>query len=175
MFENASPSPGLTEHLVGDAELVKIIQQTGIHSLDFISAGTTPPNPAELLGSSRMAALIEELRSSYDTILLDAPPMLAVTDASLLTALGDLVVLVLEAGGVKVKAAQHMADLLRTAQAPVAGIAFNDKSGKGAAYYNYYRDGYGRYGYQYGYGYYSSVEGEEAPKKRGVVWRLFKK
>ncbi len=166
LFENASRSPGLTEYLVGDAELGQIIQQTGIHALDFISAGTTPPNPAELLGSSRMATLIEELRASYDTIILDAPPMLAVTDASLLTVLGDLVVLVLEVGGVRVKAAQHMADLLQAAQAPVAGIALNDKSDKGAAYYTYYRDRYGRYGYQYGHGNYGSVEGDEVAKKR---------
>ena len=172
---NTPKTPGLTELLVGDATLEQITLQTGINSLDFISAGTTPPNPAELLGSERMAELIEELRSGYDTIILDAPPMLAVTDASLLTAVSDLIILVLEAGGVRIKAAQHMAELLRSAQSPVAGIAFNDKSGKGAEYYTYYRDRYGRYGSQYGYGYYASIEDSETQKRTGFLGWIFKK
>ena len=170
---NTPKTPGLTELLIGDATLAQITLQTGINSLDFISAGTTPPNPAELLASRHMAELIKGLRTSYDTIILDAPPMLAVTDSSLLTAVSDLVVLVLEAGGVRVKAAQHTAELLRSAQAPIAGIAFNDKSGKGAEYYTYYRDRYGRYGSQYGY--YASIEESETQKRPGLLRRVFKK
>ena len=162
-------TPGLTEYLVGDCAVEDIIRKTQVGQLNVISAGTNPPNPAELLGSARMTELIERLRVDYDFIVLDAPPMLAVTDSTLLAALADLVVVVLEAGGVKVKAAQRMKELLQTARAPVAGLALNDKSGKGFEYYSYYRDQYGRYGYgQYGYE-------EDVPEKRGIIGRIFKK
>ena len=165
-------APGLTEVLVGDVELEQVVHATGIFNLDFISAGTTPPNPAELLGSELMRALVEQLRERYDTIILDAPPLLPVTDAALLTAFSDRVVMVLEAGNVPQKAAERSVEVLQTAQAPVAGFIFNDKSGKGAEYYSSYGD---RYGYGYGYyggGYYSD---EEATEGKGLFGRWFRK
>lgn len=160
VFDRAK-TPGLTEYLVGDAGLEQIIHQTGTHSLDFISAGTIPPNPAELLGSEAMKTLLDKFREDYDTIILDAPPMLAVTDASLLTAFSDQVVMVLEAGGVKIKPARRVVELLHAANANIAGIALNDKTGKGSEYY--------------GYGYYSSDSGEEPGGKRSLISRLFKR
>lgn len=151
--------PGLTEVLVGDATLEQAIHPTGLYNLDFISAGTTPPNPAELLGSEAMAKALKDLRGLYDTILLDAPPLLAVTDAAVLTTQADLVLLVLQVGRVPLKLAGRTRDVLNSVQAPVAGIILNDKSGKGAQYYGYY--GRGSYS-AYGYGYEETAE----PKKR---------
>lgn len=151
--------PGLTELLVGDATLEQAIHPTGLFNLDFISAGTTPPNPAELLGSEAMAGVLKQLRERYDTILLDAPPLLAVTDAAVLTTQADLVLLVLQVGRVPVKLAGRTRDVLGSVQAPVAGVILNDKSGKGVQYYGYYgRGGYSAYGYGY--------EDNPAPKKR---------
>ncbi len=149
----------MTEVLVGDATLEQAIHPTGLYNLDFISAGTTPPNPAELLGSEAMAKVLKDLRGLYDTILLDAPPLLAVTDAAVLTTQADLVLLVLQVGRVPLKLAGRTRDVLNSVQAPVAGIILNDKSGKGVQYYGYY----GRGGYSaYGYGYEETAE----PKKR---------
>jgi len=164
----ASRTPGLTEILIGDATFEEAVHATGIHQLDFISAGTTPPNPAELLGSQRMVDLLQELRGRYDTIVLDAPPLLAVTDASILTSLSDRVAVVLEAGGVQIKAAQRLRELLDEAQAPVAGLILNDKTGKGMEYYASYRGRSGKY--KYGYGYYSSGYSDEASEPVSSGW-----
>lgn len=166
-------TPGITEYLVGDCTFEQIIHKTGIKSLDFISAGTTPPNPAEILGSDAMEKVLEAFRDQYDTIVLDAPPMLAVTDASLLTTFSDQVLVVLEAGGVRIKAARRLAELLQAARASVVGIALNDKTGRGAEYYSYYRDRYGKYGYAYGY--YSSGDDEEPTRRRSLIARIFKR
>lgn len=155
-------TPGLTELLVGDATVAEVIHKTGIHQLDFISAGTVPPNPVELLGGDVMRELLDKLNEDYDTIVLDAPPMLAVTDSSVLTTLCDVVMVVLEVGGVKIKAAQRLKELLELAHAPVAGFVLNDKDGKGQDYYGYYRD-------QYGYG---TVEGMQG--KRSLLSRILK-
>jgi tyrosine-protein kinase Etk/Wzc len=144
-------------------QIADVIQSTGIHKLDFISAGTTPPNPAELLDGTVMRDLILDLRQTYDTVILDAPPLLAVTDSSILTALCDEVIVVIHAGGVKVKAAQRVVELLESSQAPVVGFVMNDKEGKSAAYYS-------SYGYGYGYGY-----GEDLPEPKKSLWaRIFK-
>ena len=160
---DSSKTPGLTELLVGDVQTADVIQSTGIHKLDFISAGTTPPNPAELLDGTVMRDLILDLRQTYDTVILDAPPLLAVTDSSILTALCDEVIVVIHAGGVKVKAAQRVVELLESSQAPVVGFVMNDKEGKSAAYYS-------SYGYGYGYGY-----GEDLPEPKKSLWaRIFK-
>ena len=70
---------------------------TGIDNISLLTAGTIPPNPAELLCSDSMRDLLAGLRASYDMVILDAPPVIPVTDAPLLTALTDLVVVVVEA------------------------------------------------------------------------------
>lgn len=153
--------PGLTNLLAGDLTLEQVIKPTPIPNLHFISAGVTPPNPAELLGSREMADLVAELRNRYDTVLIDAPPVLAVTDAPLLTAISDLVMVVVEAGRVPVKAARQMRETLLSVSAPVAGMIINDKSGKGREGYGYGYYG-GKYGY-YGYGYYGYGYQSEKP------------
>jgi len=162
--------PGLTNLLAGDLTLEQVIKPTPIPNLHFISAGVTPPNPAELLGSREMADLVAELRSRYDTVLIDAPPVLAVTDAPLLTAVCDLVMVVLEAGRVPVKAARQMRETLLSVNAPVAGMIINDKSGKGREGYGYGYYG-GKYGY-YGYGYYGYGYQTETPDKAKSAFAL---
>jgi tyrosine-protein kinase Etk/Wzc len=175
---NHSKAPGLTEVLAGDTPLEAVLHNTGIPNFDFASAGTTPPNPSELLGSDNMANFLASLRQRYDHILIDAPPVLAVTDAPLLTSRCDLAVVVMETERVPVKAAQRMAELLGSARAPVAGIVINDKSSRTRERYGYYGGkhyGYGSYGYGYGYGYgvgYYSDE-RKRPRKKAKWWRRF--
>ncbi len=157
--------PGLTDILAGDMSLDSVMKHTQIPGLDFISSGITPPNPAELLGSQRMKDLIATLRERYDTILIDAPPVLAVTDAPLLTAVADMVIVVIETGRVPLKAARQMSEMLESVNAPVAGMILNDKTGKGSEHYGYGYYGGKYYGYYgYGYGYYN--ESEKIRKKK---------
>ncbi|HRU78824.1 MAG TPA: polysaccharide biosynthesis tyrosine autokinase, partial [Rectinema sp.] len=139
-----SKTPGLSEILTGDITFAKAIHDTGIDGLDLISAGTNPPNPSELLGSEAMRQLITTQRKNYDYIVIDAPPVMAVSDAPVLTSVCDLVVLVVEAGRVPIKIAQRMREMLSTIKAPVAGIVFNDKSGKGETYEYYGSRYYGK-------------------------------
>jgi capsular exopolysaccharide synthesis family protein len=158
-------SPGLSELLAGDAQLDDVIRQASDTGIDFINAGTLPPNPSELLGSERMGEVIGALRQRYDFIILDAPPTLAVTDALVLTPFADMIVVVLEAGRVPRKAGDHLVEVLRNVPAPVAGVVVNDASGKSQLYYGFY-------GYRYGaYGYYGEEE-KAATEKKGL-WKKF--
>jgi len=167
MFDVPS-TPGLTELLIGDNILEEVTHQTGHFKLDFINAGTTPPNPAELLGGEDMRYLVATMRQQYDTILLDAPPVLAVTDAPLLAEMVDQVLTVVEVGGVKIKAAQRSIEILRSVDAPIVGLILNDKSGKGSDYY------YSYYGKRYGNDYLSDQD-DSANQRRGRFRKFFGK
>lgn len=172
-----SKVPGLSEALAGDVPVDGILHDTGIPGLSLLTAGTTPPNPAELLGSEKMADLLIALREQYDHIIIDAPPVLAVTDAPLLTSRCDMVLVVLETERVPVKAAQRMVEMLANVHAPVGGIVINDKSGASMERYGYYGRKYSGYGYGYGYGYGGGYYAEDekaqeelARKRQKKVW-----
>ncbi|NDJ53169.1 MAG: CpsD/CapB family tyrosine-protein kinase [Chloroflexi bacterium] len=92
--------PGLTNMIVGDVTNPPIIA-TEVESLSVLPTGARPPNPADLLGSARMAGLIETIKAQADFVLFDAPPIIAVTDAALLAAHLDGVLLVLRAGSTR--------------------------------------------------------------------------
>ena len=77
-------SVGLTDVLIGRYDLVDVIQPFGRLSLSILGAGPTPPNPSELLGSTAMRDVLAELRRSYDYVIIDAPPLLPVTDGAVL-------------------------------------------------------------------------------------------
>ena len=152
--------PGVSDILAGDIGWRDAIRSIEGKQLAYLAAGTTPPNPAELLGSESMKSLIAELRAEYEYIFIDAPPVLAVTDAPVLTGLADLVLPVIETARVPAKAARRMGDILENAKAPVVGLVVNDKSGQS--------ERYGYYGY-YGYRYY----GEDQSQMKLPWWRRF--
>jgi len=162
-----SKVPGLAELLTGDTTFDAARHNTGVSGFDLITAGTTPPNPAELLGSESMHSFLEAIRNSYDHIIIDAPPVLAVTDAPVLTSMADMVLVVMEAGRVPLKAAQRMREMLDAVQAPVVGLVVNDKTGSGESY-GHYGGKYYRYQYGYGYGYYGE---EENKSKKATFWK----
>jgi tyrosine-protein kinase Etk/Wzc len=158
-----SRAPGLTEIIAGDASVRDVVHNTGITGLDFISSGTIPPNPAELLGSASMERLLQACRDHYDHVILDAPPSLAVTDTTVLSAIADQMVMVIEAGRVPIKALARVREVLAATGRPLAGFVFNDKTQLGATY--------GYYGY-YGYSYRSGGEKGPGPGWRGRLERL---
>jgi len=167
-------TPGLSEILTGDVTFEKAKHKTAIRGLDLISAGTTPPNPSELLGSEAMRQFLLIQRENYDYIIIDAPPVLAVTDAPILAMISDIVILVMEAGRVPIKAAQHMRETLTSLQASVAGLIINDKTGKGESY-GYYGGRYYGYGKGYGYGYDYYSDEEHKHHKKLPWWEKIKK
>jgi tyrosine-protein kinase Etk/Wzc len=134
---NLVQEPGLTDILVGVATLREAARPNVVLNLDVLPAGAIPPNPSELLGSAAMHRLLEELRAEYDTVIFDSPPTLAVTDAAVLGASSDAVILVLRAGETEEAAAQSALEQLRRVQARVAGAVLNGVQRNGDRHYYY--------------------------------------
>lgn len=134
---------GLTTVLIGKLPLKDAVQTTANDDLAVLTSGSTPPNPAELLKSSSMSALIESLRESYDIVLIDAPPLLPVTDGALLAAQSDGALLVVRHGKTTTDQVTMAVERLEAVGATPVGVIFNMTPAKGG-------DGYG-YGYGYGY------------------------
>jgi capsular exopolysaccharide synthesis family protein len=94
----ASPAPGVCEYLRGEADIFSVLQRGAQEGLFFISGGKAASNPAELIGSGRLRPLIQRLAPVFDWIILDSPPSVPVTDASLLAEISDGVLMVVKAG-----------------------------------------------------------------------------
>jgi len=92
------PGPGLAEFLVGAAELKEVMRFLPDHNLTVITAGTAPTNPAELLGSTAMRRLLDQLRTRFDRVILDTPPVLPLADVAVLAPMVDGALLVVRAG-----------------------------------------------------------------------------
>ncbi|MCK5535163.1 CpsD/CapB family tyrosine-protein kinase [bacterium] len=116
--------PGLSEILSGEVLLDMIIQKNKISNLDIITHGDNPPNPSELLSSGRMKNLLELLKSKYDVIIIDAPPVLPVTDTHILAHLVDGVIMVVRANHIQRAHVLHAQDLLRQVHANMLGFIF---------------------------------------------------
>lgn len=152
-------SVGLTQVLSGQIAIEDALQLAPGSSLLVLPAGRIPPNPSELLGSERMKSLMAELRAKYMTFV-DAPPMLPVTDASLLSTAADGTILVMEVGGTRKEQVELSASMLRRVSARLLGSVMNmaPARGVGSTYYGF---GYG--GYRRGY---SSYYGEAKKSSR---------
>src|ERR1017187_9077233 len=134
-----APHSGLSNVLTGSATLEKAITQTSIlPDLYVLTAGTPPPNPAELLASSYMRDVLAQLREKYDHIVIDTPPSLSVTDAVVLSPRADAVVLVIRAGQTTKQALRRSRDLLTQVNAKVVGVLLNAVDLSSPDYYYYY-------------------------------------
>lgn len=130
---------GLTNLLVQDLEIEDVIRKSGIDGLWTLTSGPIPPNPSELLGSQKMKTFVKKVAGQYDTILLDAPPIIAVTDAAVLAPLVDGVVLVVKAGDTRIEMIKEAKAQLMKANAKIIGVVLNDVKMHGDGYYkNYY-------------------------------------
>lgn len=133
---------GLTNVLIGEAELDDMLQPYGDTSLTLLGSGPIPPNPAELLGSDPMHALIAELTNRFDMVIVDAPPLLPVTDAAVLSRVTDGAVIVVGAGIIKREHLTRTIQRLDQAQGHLLGIILNQLPTRGAdAYYGGYYGG----------------------------------
>jgi capsular exopolysaccharide synthesis family protein len=143
VFDQAR-APGLSEYLIGDIEDFKtIIHQTKVDNLFVMSAGGLPPNPSELLGSERMSTLVDRLEQQWDIVLFDSPPIVAVTDASMISGEIDAVALVVKAGSTDKAAVDRALDTIKNVAAPLVGVILNGANpdtlaGKYSYYYSYY-------------------------------------
>lgn len=129
---------GLTNAIAGGAPLAEVSHDSGIENLRVITAGPIPPNPAELLDSTRFARIAEELRETNDMVIFDAPPVLGVADASVLAGRVDGVAVVMAAGEVERKAGRRVVQMLQQARANVLGVILNKMNARSGSYYDYY-------------------------------------
>lgn len=129
---------GLSNVLVGEIDLRTAINRTDVENLDVMSCGPIPPNPAELLASRKMEAVLEEAEQMYDLVLFDSPPVLAVTDAQILANLVDGSILVVRSRQTEIESAQKAKEALAPAKAKLLGVVLNDLEKKASNYYYYY-------------------------------------
>lgn len=148
---------GLTDVLIGRARVADVLLPWGNRSLYVLPAGKIPPNPSELLGSERMHKLLEALGQEFDVVLCDAPPLLPVTDAAVLSRSTSGAIMVVAVGRTTTNQLDGALEALETVGSKVAGVVLTMVPTKGADAYSY------GYGYGYGYGGYGSHQ--NAPTK----------
>jgi len=159
--------PGLTELLVKGGNLQTALVSTDIENLFILPAGTIPPNPSELLGSQKMKHLIQEMKKCCDLVILDCPPVITVTDAAVLAAEADCVVLVIHSGKTDREAARRAKSLLTNVKARIAGTVLNNISSDMLAGYSYY------YHYYYEDG--NRKKGKKDRKKKNLLSGYYSK
>ena len=121
--------------------LHRVVQQSRIDSLDVVTAGPEVPNPAELLSSPRLAELLDEARKSYDIILVDSSPLLAVTDPAIIGAVADGIILTVRAWMLDHRDAEQSVELLRNLGTPILGLLVNGINPRECGYRGRYRSG----------------------------------
>lgn len=163
-----SRAPGVTEYLIGDlaSPTEAIVKDCLMEGVDFLPAGTTPPNTTELLMSERLDLLIGTLREMYDVIILDTTPAFAVADASIVSRLCDVTLFVIRVGEQLRAGLPSIEELYKSKKCGNLCAVINDSDRKARSYgYGYGSDGSYSYCYQYGYGHHQ--------KKKG--WKFWKK
>ncbi|MEM6551192.1 MAG: polysaccharide biosynthesis tyrosine autokinase [Planctomycetota bacterium] len=150
---------GLTSVLNEDATLDEALQPTGVPSMDLLSCGPLPTNPAELLNTAMFEQLLIELTERYDRVLIDSPPVVAVNDARVIAALADATLLLVKAGSSRRKMVDTAVLALESVGARIVGTVVNCVVPRRGRY-----GGYGAYGYYgHGQGY------ESAPTSSGLL------
>ena len=137
---------GLTNLLIQDKKCDELVQPTNIPNLFVLTSGPTPPNPAELLGTKKMRQVFGELKQTFDMVLIDAPPVIAVTDAQILSTIVDGTLIVASYGNTEKLALIKSKELLDKVGAKILGVVLNKVSLKsdhyyGKYYFSYYKPG----------------------------------
>jgi protein-tyrosine kinase len=135
---------GLTTALVEGLSFAEVAQPTTVPSLSILTSGPLPPNPAELVGSHRMREGLQAATESFDLVLCDSPPLMAVGDASALAALCDGVVFVIRAGKTPNDVLRRVVDQIESVKGRILGVVLNRVDLRRDGYYYYYR-AYQRY------------------------------
>ncbi len=155
---NQKRYPGFTDYFVGKVSYEEIVRHSDIENLDFITAGTIPPNPSEILDSRGMRSFLKKLRAEYDIVILDSPPLVTVTDAEILSRIVDESILVVSANQTDIDLMEKAVYLLkRDGRDTFIGVLLNNFD---------FKSSYGSY-YKYAYSY--SRNGESKSKKKGIL------
>lgn len=164
-------TPGISNVLVGLSHLDGAIQKTSYEGLDVIHSGNIPPNPSELLGSLKMRAVMEELKTRYSYILIDTPPVNVVSDAVVLSKYFSGVILVARSGLSEKESVKNAVDQFQFVNASIFGFILNAVPDAGAKRNKRYYRKQGRYG-RYDSG---EPEAERTPRKESAEEALLPK
>ena len=129
---------GLSEYLAGQATREEVIQDSGLEHLHFISRGMVPPNPSELLMHPRLEELLGTASDEYDVVLVDTPPILAVTDAAILGCLAGSSLMVVRYGRNSLSEVDHAIKRFRINGVEIRGCVVNCMERSAGNYYTYY-------------------------------------
>jgi capsular exopolysaccharide synthesis family protein len=158
-------APGLTDLIVGKSEAAEAIQTTRLNGLMVIPCGHPTPNPAELLGSARMKDIVRALRSHYDWVLIDTPPILAMADTPVLCPIVDGVLLVVAAELSARPSVQRATDQIQSIGAKMLGVVLNKVDLERNSYY------YGHYYGEYYRSYYGDAGKHESTRSPNIPTR----
>ena len=156
-------SPGLTEVIIGASAFEAAVHATQVPNLFVMTSGQLPPNPSELLGSPAMRDVLARMTSQFDMVLFDSPPLLAVTDAAVLSTMVDGTILIARMGATTRKGLWRAVSQLRAVHAPLLGSVLNDVTSDVGAYYG---------GYSYYYYYPTHADGTMNGLPAGILARL---
>ncbi len=132
---------GLTNLMINEKlQLINVAHKTTVDNFFVLTSGPIPPNPAEILTSKKMRSFVKNLSKIYDMIIVDSPPVIAVTDASILASYLDGVILVVGSGSVRREQALYARDQLKKVKANLLGVVLNKMPLNRSGYYynNYY-------------------------------------
>ena len=136
---------GLSEFILNTITLDVAIHEIPMANFDFIATGFIPPNPSELLLHDRFGIFLESISKHYDYVIIDSPPILAVTDAAIIGRMASATLMVIKAGQHPMRELEQSTKRLLQAGVDIKGIVFNDVPESSSSY------GYGKYVYQYSY------------------------
>ena len=137
MFD-VNKEPGLIDYLVGEKKLEEIIHKSEMKNLSIITSGTIPPNPAEMIDSNQMDDFLALVRGMYDYVIIDSPPIIAVTDAEILAKKVDGAVLVVSSEITEYQMMERANQLILHDNTTLIGTVLNNFDSK-SAYGSYYK------------------------------------
>lgn len=131
---------GLSTAIINELSLNEVARASGIENLDVITSGPIPPNPSELLSSKKMNLFMKVVTDHYDMVIIDSPPVLAVTDSQILSQLTDATILVTNVEDNNRETIKDAKELMEKADANIIGVVLNNKKmdNKKDSYYYYY-------------------------------------
>ena len=148
----ADKFPGVIDYLFGQAKLEEIIRPTGLNNLSYVTSGTIPPNPSEMIESKPMQDFLAEMRKRFDVVILDSAPIVAVTDSEILSTLVDATLLVVSAELTEFDLMTKSVELIKNGGSSFIGAVLNNFT---------YKSGYGSY-YKYYYYYSNQTNGKKS-------------
>ncbi|MBN1656876.1 MAG: CpsD/CapB family tyrosine-protein kinase, partial [Anaerolineae bacterium] len=135
---NLPLEPGLTEALLAVEDRPRAVRQTEVESLRLVSVGSRAPDSTELLASQTFKRFVGELTEQADVVVLDSPPVLAVSDAAVLSTLVDGVILVMDSAKTRIPAAVQAAERIASVGGVILGVVLNRVKARSGGYYYYY-------------------------------------